>query len=315
MIIRNHRQNPDSTGLSGAAPRLGPIILAGISALVLPASAALAGSATITSAEGNSAVFEYTDTMLRMGTGIETSYAVLRDGTLYAVSTENGQPMVIDAGSMMRGFAGTAAQMAPGDLNAEFLGMTNTGRSETVAGIRGDVYEVRFRDEDGVERSEEIVLSKDKRALEFRDALALMLDVFSELNEAVATAKSRDIQAELTDMDAGVLRFGSEMKITAIDSEAVDPARFELPAAPVNLESLGGMLGNISQSTDAADAPADDSNSDTGGLFSGMMGALGGKVDRQTDRAGQSVENEIDRETDKQVDKAIGKAFGKLFGR
>jgi hypothetical protein len=288
-------------------------ILTGLVIALGATAPVLAGTATITSKDGNSATFEYTDTMLRMGTGDDSTYVVVRDGSLYTVSMQDGQAMVFDAGSMMRGLSGSFAQMAPSDLNQEFVSLDKTGRSETIAGIRGDVYELRFRDDKGREQSEEIVLSTDRRAREFRDAMYLMLDAFSDVASKEAMQQSKDIQSKLTDMDVGVLRYGSEMTLTAIDGDAVALARFELPAEPMDMQGLGNMLGSMGAQ---GQAPADDASSgEKKGLFSSMMGAIGNKADRQADRAGDSVEREIDEETDEQVDNAIGKAFGKLFGR
>jgi hypothetical protein len=132
-----------------------------------------------------------------------------------------------------------------------------------------------------------------------------------------------DMQGRLQDMNLGVLRYGKEMEISSIDSKAVDPARFELPAEPMNLNGLGAMLGGMMQEanggaagTGSADTENDGSDAAAGGgLFSSMMGALGNKADRQADRVGGTVDQEIDEETDEQVDKGIGKVFGKLFGR
>lgn len=305
-----------------------PRILAGSISLVL-AAPLLAGTAVLNTGEGDAATFEYNDTMLRIGVGETGAYSVVRDGTIYGVTNENGQAMVVDAGSMMRGFAGAAgiaANMAPSDLNGELISMDNTGRKETVAGIPGEVYLLRFTDENGQEQQEEMVLSKDRRALEFRDAMFLMLEVMSKLTQADSGAastmeSSEKIQARLASMNSGVLRYGQEMTVTSLDSKAVDPARFELPAEPLNFEGLGSMLGGMSAG--GSDATDDSGSSEKKpGMFSSMMGALGEKVNRQTDRQAERVgasaeeaEREIDAETDEKVDNAIGKAFGKLFGR
>jgi len=142
----------------------------------------------------------------------------------------------------------------------------------------------------------------------------LMLDAFGDVASKEAMQQSKDIQSELANMDVGVLRFGSEMTLTATDGDDVAPARFELPAEPMDMQGLGSMLGSMG-AQDQAPADDDESNGENKGLFSSMMGAIGSKADRQADRAGDSVEREIDAETDEQVDDAIGKAFGKLFGR
>jgi hypothetical protein len=65
---------------------------------MLQAGGALAGSATIASSGGDSMVFEYADgDKLRINTPQQDTYMVVRDNTLYAVSYNNGQPMVMNA--------------------------------------------------------------------------------------------------------------------------------------------------------------------------------------------------------------------------
>jgi hypothetical protein len=287
-------------------------------ACLAAAPGVLAGTATLSSADGGSATFEYNATMLRIGTADADGYSVLRDGNLYVVSTAGGEPIVMDAGAMLRSFGNMGSQMganaAPSELAGEFISLDDTGRKETVAGVKGEVYTLRFRDDTGSEQTEEIVLSDDARAREFRDALFLMLSVVATLGAPETAAADASIQARLMDIDKGILRFGDQMQVTAIDAARVDDSRFELPAEPMQMDGIADMVGAMGAGSAAQDAGDSDSNSG-GGLFSGMMGALGGKVDRQADRVGDSVEDEIDKETDESVDKAIGKAFGKLFRR
>ena len=221
---------------------------------------ASAGTATIRTGGSGKAIFEYSETMLRIGDGGADGYAVVRDGSLFAVTFANGQPMVIDAGAMMRSMAGAGAatgmpQMAPADLNGEFLGIDSTGRKETVAGIEGEVYILRTRDDAGQEQSDEVVLSSDKRAREFFDALYMMLGTVQDAASKQALAQGKEIKAELDKMNAGVLRFGDDMAVTAIDSDPVDATRFALPAQPMSLEGLGSMLGNMGNSASPPPAP------------------------------------------------------------
>lgn len=292
------------------------------------ASPLFAGTATIQSSDGSTSTFEYNGDMLRMGMPGSEGYAIARDGTFYVVTNDNGNLMVIDAGSMMRTFAGAAMDMAPAELNSEVISLKSTGRKETVAGIRGEVYELRFKDADGTEQREDMVLSSDPRALEFRDALFAMVEMFGDLANSQelkeAMKESADIKGKLASMNSGVLRFGSEMSVTNLDGQRVDAARFELPAEPMNLEGIGALFGGMNPQAPAGNAgSATTSENGAGsekktGLFSSMMGRLGDKVNRQSDRVSGSVEREIDEvdaETDQKVDSAIDKAFGKLFGR
>jgi len=288
--------------------RAAPAALALTLPLALPAAA---GTATIASSEGDTMTFEYRDdALLRVGVE-DSSYMLVRDNTLYIVSYEGDEPMVIDASSMMKGFSGMVQQAAPSATTAEFVSLEKTGRSETIAGIKGEVYMLSTR-QDGEESTQEVVMSDDERAIEFRDALFVMgqaaMDAFGEYQ---LRDDNKDVQKQLADMNLGVLRVGQEMTVKEISSDSVAAARFELPAEPMDMQGLGAMMGAMGESS-GKEVNADGEKS--GGLFSGMMDALGGKAERQADRTEQKVDNKVDRETDNAVDKAVDKVFGKLFG-
>ena len=275
---------------------------------------ALAGSATIVSEDGESSTFEYSKQALRISIpGQDSGYALVRDGSIYTVMQQEGRTLVIDAGSAMKGMGAGATSAVPGQLNSEVGSLDKTGRTEVVAGIKGDVYLLHFVDENGKEQTEEMVLSDDPRALEFRDGLFLMIEVAAGLTANGTADDSKSIQKALAEIDSGILRYGQDLTVTKIDGGAVDAARFELPAEPMDMGNIGALLGSMSQQA-PAQSTSDDGETETG-LFGSVMGAIGDKVNRQTDRLGNSAEQEIDAETDEKVDGALGKAFGKLFGR
>lgn len=294
-------------------------------ALSAASTGAWAGKAVISSAEGDESVFEYNRSMLRFGAGDDSGYAVVRDGSFYTVVQDDGQTMVFDAGSMMQGLGDAIGAAAPTDLDAEVVSLEKTGATETVAGIKGSVYELQFIDDDGKKRTEELVLSTDRRARELRDALFLMMESMAKITSGTDAKNAREMWDRLSDLDSGVLRFGQDMVVSSIDGERVDDARFELPAAPMDMQAIGAMLSGMSQSApsdnspDSRDEMSEQQQQTQGGFLSGVMGAIGGQAERQTerqsDRVGDTVEQEIDESADEGVDKAIGKAFGKLFGR
>ncbi|MEM1402242.1 MAG: hypothetical protein AAGG55_02820 [Pseudomonadota bacterium] len=284
----------------------------------LVAASSYAGTAIVSMEGGGDVTYEYSKSALRMGTPTEPSYSVVRDGKMYAVMYEGEQPTVIDASSVLKGFASTMGQDATSSLTAEILEMKDTGKTEVVAGVSGRIYRVTVRDGKGVESVEDVVLSSDARAREFTDALFLMTSMSSSVGGEEALKAAQDMKKRLDAEGLGFLRFGDEMKITSINSDPVPADRFELPAEPVDMSGMGALLGNMSKSAnDTADQSATSDSEPSqggGGLIGSVMGAISKKVDRQADRAAGTVEGEIDSETDEAVDKGIGKALGKLFG-
>ena len=267
---------------------------------------AFAGSALIESGEGGDrqrAELEYRDGKLRVqAQGEPGGTMILRDGRIYTIA----EGMVID----LAGMAGMAGMMGQSGMNAistgpddlvRYLGLDNTGRSETIAGVSGKVHLLRFVDRSGQSQSEELVLSADPRARELGEALQLMSNGFREIFGRSEAPGEAQLQASL--QGQGVLRYGKEFRVVSFGSTQPSPSRFELPSAPQQLPSLGAF-GNAEA---AEAAPA----SGGGGLLGRV---LGGKAQRQQERIEGRAEQETDAATDRAVDSVLDKAFGKIFG-
>jgi hypothetical protein len=256
---RNRRSNLTSSHHFNAAfvGRVLSRILSTAGIVVLVAAPmAQAGSTTINAGGGNQVTFEYNDSMLRINNSVESnSYVVMRDGTMYTVAMAGNMPMVMDAGAMMKSLGNMPDMDAltpptgAADLDGRVIELKDTGENETIAGISGDVYELVLEEANGNQRTETLVLSSDERVLEFRDAMLLMVDLAAEMapeqNMGNAMQQSEELEKRLRSMNAGVLRYGNQMSVTEITGDAIPAARFELPAEPMDLQGLGGMLGEM----------------------------------------------------------------------
>jgi len=253
---------------------------------------------------------EYRDGgFLRMGVSNE-SYMLVRDEKLYMVNGTPGQEMVIDASAVLGAIGGMVPEIAP--TAAEVVAIDKTGRRETVAGIEGEVWIFSYTDVDGYRQSEEMVVSRDRRVAEFRDAMqdfarSMMITMGQDPDSLDAMNDS------LNDEGVGMLRVGDSMKVVSISSDTVSVSRFDLPAAPTSIPGLADLFsGGAAAQTDAgADAaPAQ------GGLFGGIFSRQAERqADRQQDRAENRVQNEVDRAADTATDSVIGGALDRLFGR
>lgn len=288
------------------------LVRSSLTAIVLVyATNSLAGSATVESPDGTQMVFEYADgNKLRLNMSQDDTYMLVRDNTLFAVSYNEGQPMVVNASTMMKGFAdlvNMAEQAAPAGATAEVVSIAATGRSETVAGIKGEIYTITTR-EDGEAVAQEVVMSSDARALEFRDALFTMVRASTANMDEELRRNSDDFRNRLGDMNMGILRYGTEMKVSAIDGSSVAASRFELPAEPIDMSNLGGILSAFGGGGAADDA--EDGESGVGAMFSDMMEKFG------TNKDGSEI-GEADKEPGPAAEagEAVGKAFKKLFGK
>ncbi|MES1943408.1 hypothetical protein PC39_04792 [Salinisphaera sp. PC39] len=168
-------------------------------------------------------------------------YMLVRDGNAYMVSHRGGQPMVIDLSAMrqaMGGMAGSAGPAAPaagpsgGDALVE---IEATGRTETVAGIEGEIYRVVYRD-DGGQGTQEMVLSDDPLAVEMTQAWFAAIAALSGGNGG---ADADRMDRELAERGLGLLRAGDDFKVSSISAGARAAGDFELPAEPQAMPGMG----------------------------------------------------------------------------
>jgi hypothetical protein len=285
-------------------------VLGALFAIAITASAGVqaAGSAVIDGGDGTQQQrinLEYSGDKLRMDMqGQQDGSMIVRDGHVYMVT----RGMVLDLGSMV-GMLGQQGMKAPSTAPTDigrFLGLDSAGRSETIAGISGQVHVLRYEDEEGRASSEEVVLSKDSRARELTQALEIMATSFQKSLGTAAPAGEAKMRAALKGQ--GILRYGRNFRVVSFGA-APAASRFELPSAPQQMPSLGN-LGSAPAEGTAPAAAAE------GGGIGGKLGAIfGSKAQRQQDRAVQRSESEVDQATDKAVDSALDKAFDKIFGK
>ena len=273
---------------------------------------ALAGAADVITSDGKLMKFEYRgDNKMRISMPGQDSYMLHTDGRMYVVSEQNGQLMVIDINQAMGMFGSMADSATPSSVQGELLSFKPAGRTEEVAGITGQVYEVHFVDADGKERRSDMVLSTDKRAKEFRDAMFAMAGTASSA-ASVSEKPATDLQSRLKSEKLGVLRFGEEMTVTAISDRTIDNSRFVLPAPPTDLSPMQAMMEGMSPGGSKA---AGQEDGGSGGALSGLLEAFSKQGERQSEGAKENAEDAVNKETDEAADGTVGKALNKLFGR
>ena len=172
--------------------------------------------------------FEFGDDITRWNAG-EDNYFLVSEDEQYIVSrTEEGW-QVLEIGSMTKAlisFASGYAEQMTGSTEAGEL--EPTGRTERVAGIKGEVY--RYYDEE--EKTEvEVVLTKNRDVVEANRAMMETLAALFGEDEVRA-------QSEEAFWGKGLLLSrseDSEFRLASVSGKAVPKSRFELPAEPTKL--------------------------------------------------------------------------------
>jgi hypothetical protein len=247
--------------------------------LGLLTSAAQADIAEVEVDNGDIMTFEYEGDTLRinMPGNDQQGYMLMRDGKMYVVSSNNGQPMVFDLGSAFRMFGSMAASATPDTADSRVLSLQSTGKAETLGGIEGEVFSLRFIGPDGREQQAEMVLSKHPLAIGFRDAVQRMAMTMARSVEQESLKDEiqagEDMQGKLQALGMGVLRYGEDMQVRSITDTTVAAERFVLPAEPTDLGGMiqGALGGGQPGSRDAEEAPASATDA-LGKAFKGLFG-------------------------------------------
>ncbi len=200
---------------------------------------------------GFTMIIEYLDNNnLRMnfpGRESSSGYMLIQNGKVYTVAMINGVPMVMDMGAMSKmasafgGDQGGEKNQATGPLDYEVLEMKDTGRSETVAGFKGRVYQVKARGKNGI-HTEEVVLSD---APEVRAYTEAWQNAGKTMEQALQQGKTstNDLNDFMAKKGLGLLRYGKEFQVVSLDSKRPPAEHFKLPANQMKMPDFGSMFG------------------------------------------------------------------------
>lgn len=220
-------------------------------ALVLPlAAVATGGSGTFRMNDPNQGdkttmTIEYSGDRIRSSTDqADNSYGLVIGDKMYIVMNEGGSPHVVDAAQMyalVKQMNANPGEDFASDLDMQkFVSLESTGKSETVAGVTGEVHRLSYVDREGQTRTEDLVLSKDPRAYGLTSSFMRMMDIAQQTTN-VSTDATAQLSARLRSMQAGIVRLGDKMHLIAISGDTPAAERFDLPAEPQALPDLHGL--------------------------------------------------------------------------
>ena len=204
---------------------------------------------------------------------------ILEQGTYMVV---RGQVMAMD------GFAAKGQPSIGGE--SELIALTGPHGSHQVAGYRGQLYRMRWRDRSGEQQSE-AVLSTDPLVREMTEA---WMGATARLAGNPA-GQHNGFGGELKKRGLGILAVDGSFEITRLDASAPPAAAFALPAGAARSAPAGAASGGFN--------------------FRDLIpGAAEDKAERQAERQSDNINKRVDRETDSAMDKAMDGMLDKLFG-
>lgn len=291
--------------------------------LLAPALALAGGMAVIESGDGSDFVrstIEFRDDQLRlsMAQAEMEGYMLMRDGGLYAVTDQNGEPFVMDLGAMFDMMGELFDdQLAIETPITNLISVESTGRTEQVAGITGQVYQVTYRDDEQDEVvTQEVVIGNHPALRELSRSLETWSRALAERTGTGASDYNVTMNELLTRGD-GVLRMGDFYRLVSLSSDTPAAARFELPAPPAQMPNIGALMSEAMQGAQEAMQGAQTSPepSPQPQESSAGNGGIGGFFDRRVRRQQERVEDRTDQEVERAADRAVDRALDSIFRR
>lgn len=209
-----------------------PIKILTAVATLLPAFAIAAGTATLRTENETMQILWQDDGKVRVGELNKQDHVIVRDHKAYAVSTSQGAPHVIDLSSMMDMFSAMADRSIKDAVPDRIDKVEPTGATETVAGIKGHVYNVTTTDSDGKSETLEAVLTDDPLVVELTEVYV------STIRTMTGLEKVDEIAAALPKKHKGILRAGDDFRLESISADAPSADKFELPGQPMDLKNM-----------------------------------------------------------------------------
>lgn len=151
----------------------------------------------------------------------QPGYSLLRNGTVYVVTTRNGETTVRD----MSTAAALVMQAQEGKRDEPAYSIEATGESETIAGIAGQVYRVT-QSRKGQQKTSESVFTDEPLVVEMTQAY------FGAIGKTNLSFK-RMVDALPVD-HPGLLRLSNAITLVEVSDKAPPAGDFELPAEPAN---------------------------------------------------------------------------------
>ncbi len=199
--------------------------------LAMPAAAQAASDivATYTYTDGAMVTICTRDAKhVRMDTS-PTTYTLLTDGKVYSVNCDEGQCQVYDIGAMASSMSssGMTSMFGGGDSDPDYeVRYEKTGKTETVAGYKGTVYNAVIFENGKIFRRDEMVMSSDADIKKLTEAWMAM-------SEALTQSMGQSFQDSLNEAKkmgyGGILRYGNEMRLARISKKSLDASYYKLP--------------------------------------------------------------------------------------
>ncbi len=152
-------------------------------------------------------------------------YMLVNGSKIYMVSTHNGKVTAMDMDNMPKFNVPTDAK--PHEKSGGKV--TKTGRTETIAGVTGDVWEIT------TEKGEkhEMVVSSDRRVQGLSKAFAALA---AKMGQSMGDDIARQLDAARKQASGGLLRADKRMVLQSVAEKSQPASFYQLPAGAQTMQ-------------------------------------------------------------------------------
>lgn len=168
---------------------------------------------------------------IRMDTSPD-SYMLFSGGKIYSVYNDDGQLQVMDMDQAMGMASGFKSLFGLGkDAPKSTIKYTKTGRTETVAGYKGIVYNVTITEGENIVRQEEVVMSDHSDLKKINDGwVAIASHMGQMMGKEMAQFLEQSAEESKSSGYGGILRYGNDMKLESLQKKSLSASYYELPS-------------------------------------------------------------------------------------
>lgn len=178
------------------------------------------------------------------------SYLLLKNNELYNVMMMSQPPIVMNLSTLGSGAESfTADKKSALILSSDLINFKNTGGTEIIAGITGEIFELSYQSKRGV-KTIKLVLSSNNDIRRYTQAWLSMSRKKSSITGGSFTNKN--IWSFLEKNNYGILRLDNRFQVSSVTTNLNEMSRLSLPeelSEPLKGTSISKMADNTFQNT------------------------------------------------------------------
>jgi hypothetical protein len=189
------------------------------------------------------------------------SYMLLKGKKIYVVSKdEEGNWSAMDL-DQMKGMAGMMGGMfgKKGKISDYDMKLKDTGKTEEIAGLKGNVYNATYYENNKAVDTKEIVFCNKKEIRQINDAwIAIAAGLAQIIGQDMSQLLEKSNKLAKENNYGVMIRMGNDMKLNSLSEKSMKDSYYELPAGAevmdINIPVTGTQGNNDSENTISQDA-------------------------------------------------------------